>query len=447
MISPKVSLRPFCPMPGHQRDANSCTAFAVGYGAMTCARALRRGLDGRAAIAQSTFSSAFIYNQVKTAPADCREGISVESALRFLKMQGNCRSAEFDTVRGCAVQPAAPLLDSAKQHRIRDFAAVLPYGRSSGQVISTLCSYLRDSVPVVAVVQAYERFVFPRPGETLWKKRPGERELGVHCVVVTGYDETDRTFEVLSSWGTEWADGGFCRVAWEDMGTACLAAYVLFPSGPTKANLGLGLKPGSRPASPTAVPTLGAFTLEGTFDLVRVTEVDTGYVFGSETMRRDTATGFYAPKSGVFPLNTRYQLRTSGTASGQYLYIFSCDAAGKVEQHYPKPFFSALSPGRHALITVPSPQSALRLSLPGDDVVCILYSEQEIPHLSARLSGMKDCRRDNFSEKLHAALGDLLVQPTEGNRIEYAADRMSVRANVTEGKGVAVPVVLCLRAE
>ena len=442
-----ISLRPFCPVPGHQREANSCTAFAVGYGAMTSAQALQQGLTDTATVAQAAFSAAFIYNQVKSGATDCREGISVEAALRFLKTQGNCRYAEFDTVRGCLAQPTPALLDLAKSNRIRDFAAVLPYGSGSGQVISTLCSFLRDSMPVVAVVRAYERFVFPRPGEVLWKKRPGERELGTHCVVVTGYDEDTRTFEVMSSWGTDWADGGFCRVAWEDMGAVCVAAYKLVVAGKSKPNTSIGLKPGERAAISSSVPTLGAFVLEGTFDLVRLVEVDTGYVLNSEVVSRDRATGFYRPKSAVFPLQTLYQLHSSGTAGSQYIYIFSCDASGKVEQHYPKPLFSALSPGRHALITVPSPQSALQLSLPGDDVVCILYSEREIDNFAARLSTMRDCRRNNFTEKLRAAFSDLLVQPIEGNSIEYAPNQMRVEARVTAGRGVAVPVVLWLQAE
>jgi hypothetical protein len=442
----KVSLRPFCPPPGHQRGANSCTAFAVGYGAMTTASALRQGLTNAEQIAQSAFSSAFIYNQVKSVLGDCEEGIAVEAALRWLKTAGNCRFADFDTAQGCAVLPDQALMDAAKSKRIKDFAAVLPYESSSGRVISTLCDYLRDSIPVVAVIRAYERFVFPKSGEILWKKRPNERELGAHCVVVTGYDTDARTFEVSSSWGTDWADGGFCRVTWEDMGEACMAAYVLFPSKPTKPLSDMGLRQDEKAAASPSVPTLGAFVLEGHFDFVRLIEADTGYVFHPESLRRDAATGFYRPVSGVFPLKTMYQLQTSGTAGGQYTYIFSCDAAGKVEQHYPQPRFSALSPGRHALITVPSPQSALRLSLPGDDLVCILYSEQELPDLSARLSRMRDCRPDNFSEKIRTAFGDLLVDP-KNNSIEYAPDQMRVRATVTSGSGVAVPVVLWLKAQ
>jgi len=441
-----VSLRPFCPPPGHQRSANSCTAFAVGYGAMTTASALRQGLTDSEQIAQSAFSSAFIYNQVKSVPGDCEEGISVEAALRWIKAAGNCRFSAFDTSRSCAILPDQTLMDGAKNNRIRDFAAVLPYESSSERVVSTLCDYLRDSIPVVAVIRAYERFVSPRPGETLWKKRPNERELAMHCVVVTGYDMDTRTFEVLSSWGEDWADGGFCRVTWEDMGAVCVAAYVLFPSKPTKPLSGIGLRQDEKAATSPSVPTLGAFTLEGKFDLVRLIEADTGYVFHPESLRRDTVMGLYRPTSGVFPVKTLYQLQTSGTAGGQYTYIFSCDAVGKVEQHYPQPKFSALSPGRHALVTVPSPQSALQLSLPGDDLVCILYSEQELPDLSARLSRMRGCRPDNFSEKLRMAFGDLLVD-AKNNRVEYTPDQMHLRADVTSGNGVVVPVVLWLQAK
>lgn len=34
--------------------------------------------------------------------------------------------------------------------------------------------------------------------------------LGGHCVIIMGYDPEKQLFKVINSWGSEWADHGFC---------------------------------------------------------------------------------------------------------------------------------------------------------------------------------------------------------------------------------------------
>ncbi|MBC7774473.1 MAG: C1 family peptidase [Phycisphaerae bacterium] len=434
----RLSLRPFCPAAGFQELTSACTAFAAGYGAMSITAAVKNKVTDSASLASLRFSAAFVYNQVKKKAGDCQEGIAVEDALEFLKTHGNCRYDQFDTSHNCSLLPDPGLMDSASRNQILDYAAILPFGANRSQKITLLMHYLQDSIPVIVVFKVYKHFVDPVPGEFVWSRLPDEKEVALHCLLVTGYDKNLNTFEVMSSWGSDWGNQGFYQVNWSDMGDATLAAYIIVPK--MEALIGMGIP--RHGANAATAPTLGTFTLEGETELIRVMEDGT-----PEVLYRDPATGFYKPKVGAFQVGTLYQLHQSGTGSGKYYYVFSCDAAGKIQMHYPKPFFSALSPGKKAVIAMPSSQSALRLSLPGDDLVCLLYSQREIKDIQVRLRTMNGVMPANFTQKLQEAFGDLLLRKDQQLSIDYATKEMRVKANLLAGAGTVMPVVLWLQAE
>lgn len=449
--APLVSLRPFCPPAADQGSVSSCTGFAAGYGAMTLDFALHHQLADSQMLARQAFSSAFLYNQAKKQPGNCQEGISVEAALQFLKEKGNCRFVDFDRSGSCDRIPDSSLQAQARALRIRDFAPVLRLGSTPSETIGTLRTFLCDSLPLIVTLKAFRSFVFPASGQTVWRKRSDDELLGLHCLVLTGYDDKRRVFEVMSSWGQAWADHGFFYIPYEDMGQITLAAYILFTSGkaPDPALLAGASRPAkTKPGPPIGgAPTLGRFSLEGEFELIRVDQT-LDDPFQPETMRYDAATRLYFPERGVFPLQTMYQLRTHGTPGGKYIYIFSADATGKVELHYPKPSFSALNASRNTLLTLPSAESALRLVHRGDDFVCILYCEAEIPDIRTRLRQIRGYDRANFQEKLQEAFAGLLIlDDGPATDVKFSSREMKITAQGSTGQtGIAAALALCLPA-
>lgn len=439
-----ITLRPFCPPVGDQGPLSACTGFATGYSAMTIHYALRNRLQKPEQVRDATFSASFIYNSVKQKQGDCGEGISVESALRFLKEKGNCLYPQFDTARSCVTKPDSALAWRARSNRIKDFAPVLPLGSSAPIVINTLKTYLRDSLPVVVVMHVFESFVYSTKGTKIWRKRANEPSLGLHCLVVTGYDEEKRLFEVMSSWGTDWADRGFCYVDYGDMSEACKAAYILFTSGKAMPKPISGSK---RPATFPGIPTLAAFSIEATFDFVRVVERDTDYAFVPEAVTHDARTGLYLVQSGPMRIGTNYQLTNQGTAAGQYIYVFSCNAVGKVEQHYPQPFFSALNPGRNTRITIPSAQSTLRLEQAGDEFVVMLCSEVEITDIRSRLDRLSGYSTTNFMSILRHVFPELIQADRQGAVVQYQPNLMQLTARSNGEQGLSAAIVLGLRVE
>jgi Papain family cysteine protease len=438
-IPKMVTLRPFCPMPGQQGKVSACTGYATGYGAMTIAGAVKRRLNTPAAIRDATFSAAYVYNSVKQKKDDCSEGIVVERALQFLKEKGNCRYSDFDTVQRCAVLPDTVLVKIARKNRIRDFAPVLPFDSKPPLVVSTLKTYLRDSVPVMVVIKVNPSLAYLKKGSKIWQKRVNEASLGLHALVVTGYDEDKRLFEVMSSWGTDWGDNGFAYIDYGDMGSICLAAYVLFVSGQTPQQLPVK---NQKTAIAPGIPTLGVSMLKGKLNFVRVAEVDTGYVFVQEPAQFDDLKGVYRLATGSVPTGTQYQLTSSGTTSGAYLYMFSCDASGKVELHYPKPFFSALVPGPSAQIVVPSSQSVLRLTQPGQDFIVAMYSDQPFDNIRERFYVLTNYNQDNFMIKLRQAFPELVPTQT----IQHLKE-MTTEGKFDPSRHNAIATVLMLRTK
>jgi hypothetical protein len=318
-----VSLRPFCPVPGDQGAVSACTGYAVGYGAMSISYLLRNKLQGSAALRESTFSAHYIYNSVKKIEGDCNEGIAVEAAMRFLKSDGNCRRVEFDTSANCTQQPDSSLAAWAKRNRIRDFAPVLPYKSASPMVINTLRTFLSDSVPVIIVLEVSKSFAYMPKGEKIWKRRANEPVLGLHCMVVTGYDEDKRLFEVMSSWGTGWANDGFAQIKYEDMGAVCLAAYIMVFNGQREPKL---LNAVDKNKMAGVLPKLSAFTIGGSLEFRQYEESETeDYVFASKPVTYNAPKACYELAEGhPTPIGTYYKVLNRQTEAGKYLYLFSC---------------------------------------------------------------------------------------------------------------------------
>lgn len=448
-----ISLRPFCPVPADQGNVSACTAFAAGYGAMSIAYAVRHGIHQPAAVTATAFSAAFLYNQAKKIPGRCSEPVTTEACLEILKEKGNCLFADFDRLGQCDSLPGDTLLMLARRHRVKGFNTVIPAKSHPTRIIQNLQTYLCDSVPVIVAIRAYHDFVFPKPGVHTWVERQGDALVAQHALVVIGYDDTDQTFEVMSSWGTEWADSGFCKIGYLDMGDIVLGGYVLATDDRPIFQASTGNNADFPKPLPTlkerviGPPTLGRFTLEGTFQLMRYDSTVAGDPFVTEPVSRDTVTQLYYPARGIYPVGLLYQLHSFGTGRGKFIYVFSADAKGKVQLHYPRRDFSPINPGAHARIVIPGLQSALRVTYPGDDFVAILYSETAIDNINIRLQQIKGYDRLNLMSKLQEAFSDVLIHAGDGGSIQYASDRMAVQAHATtEQPGVAVLMVLCLKA-
>lgn len=64
--------------------------------------------------------------------------------------------------------------------------------------------------PVLAGMRVYSDFYAYTTG--VYLKTGTATEIGLHCITVVGYDDTQQCWILKNSWGTGWGDDGFCRI-------------------------------------------------------------------------------------------------------------------------------------------------------------------------------------------------------------------------------------------
>ena len=226
-----VDLKPFCPTPQNQENTGTCVSFAVGYGAMSILQALEYQWTDTDTINKYAFSAPFIHNQLTTNPANCKKGIGVRQAIQLLQDKGNCREKMFPFLQDCTTQPTEAALLDARQFKIKRFESETDSFASKTdpvQKIEFLKQALQDSIPIIVNFQNFQCFQNQSKGVAFWVNET-ERYIGKHTMVVVGMDEETQSFEVMNSWGTDWANDGFVKIDYETFGKHCLDGFIIRP--------------------------------------------------------------------------------------------------------------------------------------------------------------------------------------------------------------------------
>jgi len=224
-----VNLKPFCPTPGDQRKVSACVGFALGYGAMSILQAIQNKWTDTKTINEQAFSAAFIYNQVQQDSTTCQQGISVKDAIELVMNKGNCLERNFHFMDNCNRQPNERQLALAKDYTIKEYAKIFSYKNATASKVILTKQYLHDSIPVIINFKAFECFHGLRKGVHIWKKVSDDYK-GTHTMVVIGVNEETKTFEVMNSWGTDWANNGFVKIGFKDFEDYCSEAYIIIPN-------------------------------------------------------------------------------------------------------------------------------------------------------------------------------------------------------------------------
>ena len=66
--------------------------------------------------------------------------------------------------------------------------------------------------PLLAGMAVYNDFFSYSSG--VYQKTAGSSLAGYHCICVVGYDDNRRCWILKNSWGTNWGQGGFCRLGY-----------------------------------------------------------------------------------------------------------------------------------------------------------------------------------------------------------------------------------------
>jgi Papain family cysteine protease len=79
--------------------------------------------------------------------------------------------------------------------------------------IEELKDWIYSGFPLWFGVPIDQGFMNLKAGK-IWSRARGKDE-GAHAMAIVGYDDNRRAFKIVNSWGTDWADGGFCWVDYD----------------------------------------------------------------------------------------------------------------------------------------------------------------------------------------------------------------------------------------
>lgn len=438
---PKIDLKPYCPKPQHQGNLGSCTAWAVGYGAMTINLAIALNLaNQRKNITDTAFSALFLYNQVRENFNDCGQGSFIHKALDLLKSTGNVQSKHFDKGNNCRKRPTEADVEVASRYRIKDWVTLFSSNSSNRVRIEKTKMSLVENQPVIIAMRTRNNFNDLGPRDRYWLPYIGDTSLSFfHAMVVVGFDDGKGAFEVLNSWGESWGNKGFFWLRYEDYANHVPSAYqmMLYPGGSmqvaeTKRNKGSQLSAKIVVREPTGVQNGEVQFREARFDLQN---------------------GQYVLAENAWPLGKRYQLVASELAGGSYLYMFSLDHNNQIKIHWPRDAAlddkfdgqkeSAVITNSKVKLVIPTPETALILDVKGAEYLCLLISKNPLGNINEIIRAVRENHNIPLQKRLSAALGKELVVPGGINH-EQSRIGFTIKDNAN---GSVVPIIIKIPVE
>lgn len=219
------SLKAYAPFPKTQGLIPSCVGWAVGYGALSIYQAKRKGQTDRSRITNElAHSASYIYNQIKIDDR-CNRGALLEDAIELLSSQGNCLAKTFpNDPKRCDKLPTSSAKREAAAYRVTNAGKIFELNASASYKIRQVKRQIFRDNPVIVGMS-----IMPKRPELYGKKRWDMKfaDKGHHAMVVVGYDDNDRTFELMNSYGKRWGDGGFIKIGYEDFAQHVQQAFVL----------------------------------------------------------------------------------------------------------------------------------------------------------------------------------------------------------------------------
>jgi hypothetical protein len=148
---------------------------------------------------------------------------TVEENLTFLASTGTVSAAilPFESPN------LTPSVYSSVKYRIQNYLKLFQPTTRPQQKTYDIKKALMRGNPVVVEVQVTAEFKLLRQTRFYDPKLGDKTAAGTQHLVVVGYDEERRAFELQNSWGREWGNGGYIWITYEDLGALAMNGFVL----------------------------------------------------------------------------------------------------------------------------------------------------------------------------------------------------------------------------
>lgn len=194
----------FMPQSLHQGTCGSCVSFAS-----------MAALEGQLNIACETPNRSFSLSRqffFSCGGGSCKQGWKLSSAMTFLEDSGvpDALCMPYASSEGYDIQCS----NACSDHKNRTIDGLSTTKVTTGYINTDAIKRALLKGPLVANMILYEDLEFYRDG--VYRHVEGNK-LGNHAIVFAGWDDSDNSWIVMNSWGPEWGQDGFFKVARDDV--------------------------------------------------------------------------------------------------------------------------------------------------------------------------------------------------------------------------------------
>ncbi len=480
------SLEKYCPTPGDQGNFGTCTAWANGYGVATILYAATHDLTDKALINKYAFSPTFLYEQIKDSKDyNCQFGSSIINALITLIDKGDatmrttpykCGSTITETAKNEAVN--YKIADASFLFAAKGYSKDDAYLKSKEDAIDLTKKALTEGSPISVSFTLPQSFLDIKTA--VWN--PDARESSVdtawkhnkHAMCVIGYDDNKAggAFQVLNSWGSDWADKGMIWIKYNDFVNWCNYAIQSFASPYTKVPDEKKEEPKPVPPAPDPKPVpvpdpkpvpvpdpkpvpapdpkptpapVAVTGLSGSIEFKLNTGDDMpvnrissrNLVVEEEKSAGEDLVAYTMMNSYTSGTKFRFYMNIDKEA---YIYAFATDLSGKINKILPFDDMTSTHVGSNTVVAFPSDTKIIKMDEnKGIDYLLILYSKEKL-NMDEMLTAMGN-KQGGLSSKIMAALGNKLIKKED---IKYTGTQVGfeVKGDV---KGTVVPLMIELK--
>jgi hypothetical protein len=237
-IPASYSLRKYAPPIGDQGTTATCVGWSTTYAGMSILENIMLKRNGSEVNSMKCFSPQLTYDICRfDYDNDCSMGLYILNALNMLKDIGTLRYEKYPPA--CEVNLSKSGLqriynDSISQDSLTEFLSDIKTTRLSGfipiggaNIIDNVKYYLSKNMPVIFSMEMYNSLQ-SIPASSVWSGETDNFNKG-HAMCVVGYNDNKEggAFEILNSWGTEWADSGYVWFKYSDFAKVSDEAYAL----------------------------------------------------------------------------------------------------------------------------------------------------------------------------------------------------------------------------
>lgn len=398
------SLKKYVPKPQNQGDYGTCVAWTSAYYARTMMLAHKNAWTLQE-INEKAGSPFFVYEQIKSyTDTHCQEGAGLITALEALKQYGTVPIKRFS--HSCGQPVGKELFLEAEKYKIADYRRL--FLANAKEKTAPVKKALTRDKPVVIGLQCFaESFI--KAKDSLWQPTEAEinqllAEEGGHALCVVGYNDQIRAFEVVNSWGTNWANKGFLWIPYEVFEKVCFEAYEIYE------------------ADEPATQIVGEVSLTLSAGIDVPLRLKDGYYESKDTYRAGTL----------------LRLRVSNQQP-IFIYAFTIDLNGNTQIVFPKPTETPLLYQSQQTL-LPDERHYIELFDNNEtDYFCILYAKEKL-HLPSLISQL-DSVEGSLRERLNKVLGSKIIPMHQVSFQEIASAKFVAKADL----GSILPLIIAVK--